>query len=234
MSDEDDDTDNAGKSRVFHRHFSLSTLSRDEIINIVGTEAAEKKTQQIKTYLDKTRQWNRNVNTNKSKQSDDTQGAINNKCSQIFDELANPDDVFKPKQVVQRTPPIGTKRHRSNSSPDLTERQKIRKENSTTTNMDEINSEEKTNLESELTNDEEAQRNLNIQESLVMTLEALETINDYSEKPEILTEDGKLIRKASFLIHKMVTNLAYRIGEVQKENYKLASELSALKATSKK
>lgn len=53
-------------------------------------------------------------------------------------------------------------------------------------------------------------------------MQALELMNSFSEKDNFNREDLIEIRKTTFNIHKLVTMLAYKVGNLEKQNYTLS------------
>lgn len=228
------------------RHSSIGSISKKEIRRIIGVDA-DKKSQEIKTHLDKHKQTNivnnRKIeNTAQQKQTefgDSSTVHQNADKSTILQTSNGLNDSFKPKNILARTPPPSrgendvfgaqknAKRPRSEVSPDLIKPKRNQDNQVNDNNMENMNvdsfeiiSQTNTGMEQQSTSD-----------ILEVALNSLETLHDFSGNGGITEFNGQQIRDCIFTLHKVVTKLAYKIGQVEKQNLDLTIQLTNRKPT---
>lgn len=166
-----------------------------------------------------------------NKQNIELRGELNknNKDLDTKTEQNNYNNTFTPKNSIARTPTKSTsddaktqKRPRSESSPSVSQdRQKIRKQ----TECDSEN----TNNDDDDTIQENKLHLPNTETTIEEILETLENIHILSEKENFDKNDLSEMRKSSFKLHKRVTSLVYKLGQLEKENILLYQEIRTKK-----
>ena len=218
------------RDKLKNRSYSVGSvdLTKNEINKIIGFENEQKISD--KNYEDKMQVENMRINLDKN-DINDSATFIGNKVLEqnknVLEITENKiDDVFKPSASLTRTPPKETekeefntqKRPRSETSPETQDRLKIHKsiENGT----DEASNCHEYNLQ------EPQSQNLSNTEIMLQSIaSALETMHNLS-KSEVETKSiVSDIRTAAFRIHTAVTSLAYKVGQLEKENYILSQKI---------
>lgn len=231
------------------RCLSLGSLNVDkhDINKTIGLENI-KNGSDIKTYLDKT-SGQKKINSGTTSVQDVSKRTINDGPVELFaniEDVFKPKrkvgrtppkfETYKiqdtTKDQISREPnthkePIGNlnsvsselknpKRPRSELSPEYTEREKIRRENeSEEKQLDNMtnsyeNSKTKVEIEQQPTT-----------ELLEVALNSLEIIHECSDMAGTTEENKKMMREAIFALHRVVTKLSYRIGQVEKQDLEL-------------
>lgn len=208
MSSESDGDENQHKNR----HLSIGSISQQEIRRIIGADA-DKKSQEIKTYLDKYKQ--RNIVNNRK-----IENTAQQKQTEFGDtSTVHQNDVFGAQK--------NAKRPRSEFSPDLIEPESNQDQYQVNDNIENMNvnsfeiiSQTNIGMEQQSTSD-----------IIEVALNSLETLHDFSGNGGITEFNGQKIRDCVFTLHKVVTKLAYRIGQVEKHNLDLTIQLTNKKTT---
>lgn len=200
------------------RHHSLGSISSEEINSIIGVNLNTKK-EQIRTYLDKPH----SIKSNKNKQGNSESVVkvndppkANIQDQQKVENVADKDidDVFKPKNVVNRTPekenimysdqfePVtGTaKRNRSEPSPEHHAHKKIHLSDSY----------------------EKETQEMDFKEDIILEMfNNLDIINNVTNSTELPQSDQSALREAHTNLHKLITRLVFQYSSLEKTNIEL-------------
>ena len=249
--------DNKNVKTRSHSVGSVNTL-RQELNKTAGFDEI-KKGSDTKTYLDKANKRKKTTNIGFNSIQDNSKTSVKNiQVVLVNDEenCNNLDYVFKPKNSVERTPPKSEntdgniqnktkeqnaaesntqKRQRSDSSPEIFDRQKVRKPSELFSSAEhslqliENNKEPQVQKQKNEEFRDQNDGNNETKDCLENILEALKTINELSEMDDLTAiskEGGKNIRTATFKIHTLVTHLAYRVGQIEKYNIKPVTQVA--------
>lgn len=124
------------------------------------------------------------------------------------------DEVFTPKKVVMRTPPSDIQQPRESGK-------NIRPSHPETDINIGIKPKETSEYTSNVLRTAPLNQNSdNSTDMIEIILNALEKINNLSEKEKIERTNLKQLREASFKLHEEVTQLVYKLGKLETQNIK--------------
>lgn len=195
-------------------------LSVSEINKIIGTKSMT----EIKTYLGKQRKTSSNADKDLEIPGEVDKLKLNfNKFGNNKEAFNSPSDVFKPRNSVSRTPPPVTnkknekeektsgKRLGPEISPELQNQNKKQCEG-----IKIIDDNDKNNHSEPTTQINNNNNHIAMDKLLVEIFESLDQIQNVSNK-----QDQDMVRTATTSIHKALTLITYKIGQLEQEKMAL-------------
>lgn len=188
------------------RHFSLGSMSREEINSVIGINVNLKK-EQIRKYLDKqhSKQPKKQGNSVNNENEDKTPVNIQDQTN-IVEYV---DDAFKPKKVVKRTP---TKEN--------TIEQKQKEPNTFKRNRSELSPENEINSKKRCSESQEKEIQIvDVKEDIILEMfNYLDIINNVTNMEDIPHNSQSSLREAHNNLHKLVTRLVFHYSSLEKAN----------------